>query len=290
MKTSIIIPAYNEEHSIGSFLEELQNWLSQDKASCEYEVIVVDDGSQDKTAKVVGRIMGIKLICHQFNKGYGAALKTGLRNASGEIVVTMDADGQHNPKDIGRLLQALGEYDMVVGARTQGHQTPLWRMPGKWVLSCLANYLAEEKIPDLNCGFRAIKRGTVIKYLHLCPNGFSLSTTLTLAFFCEGYRVKYVPITVNKRNPISKSTVNIRTGLETFLLMLRIITLFGPLKLFLPISFLFALLGLTWGSHYVILGRGLSVASLLLILIGILLFFFGLLADQIAALRREKYE
>jgi hypothetical protein len=201
----------------------------------------------------------------------------------------MDSDGQHNPKDIGRLLQDIEKYEMIVGARSQGSQSPLWRLPGKWILSRLVNYLVNEKIPDFNCGFRAAKRNILIKYLHLCPDGFSFSTTLTLAFFCQGRQVKFVPIKVNRRT-ISRSIVNMWTGLETLLLVMRLIALFGPLKLFLPTSFLFVLLGVIWGGRYVILGKGLSVAGLLFLLTGIMLFFFGLLTDQIAALRRERYE
>ncbi|MFQ5857814.1 MAG: glycosyltransferase family 2 protein [Anaerolineae bacterium] len=289
MNVSIVIPAYNEEQSIGPLLKELHDCLSRDVPDLDYEVVVVDDGSQDKTGEVVSEIPGVRLIRHRINMGYGAALKSGIRGSSGEIIVTIDADGQHNPKDIGRLLQTIGGHDIVIGARTQ-HQNPLWRRPGKWLLGWLANYLAGEKIPDLNCGLRAVNREVVTKYLHLCPNRFSFSTTLTVALSCGGYRVGYVPIDVNRRSPRTRSTVNIRTGLETLLLMVRLIALFGPLKLFLPLSFVFILFGVVWGGHYVILGKGLSIAGLFFFLAGILLFFFGVLTDQIAALRKEKYE
>lgn len=290
LRVSIVIPAYNEEHSLGTLLAEVTDHLAADASGRDYEVIVVDDGSGDRTAEIAAGAPGTKLIRHRFNKGYGAALKTGIRQASGDVVVTMDADGQHHPSDIPALLDALGDYDMVAGARTERRSSPLWRRPGKRLLGWLANYLAEQRIPDLNCGLRVVKKDVVTKYLHLCPNGFSFSTTIQLALLCAGYRVKYLPITASKRDPLSKSAVTVRAGLDTLLLTVRIISLFGPLKLFLPMSVACMIGGVLWASRYLLLGRGLSVSALLLILTSILLFFFGLLADQIAALRKERYE
>lgn len=287
MRLSIIVPAYNEQDNLPPFLTELQSYLCHHRP--EHEIVVVNDGSTDRTAEVLGSFPGIRVVHHIRNKGYGAALKTGIRQAAGELVLTMDSDGQHNPQDIALLLAQIDRYDMVVGERTQTFHSPLWRMPGKWFLGWLANYLTKQKIPDLNSGLRLFKRELILKYLHLCPDGFSFSTTSTLVFFNRGYSVKYVPITVNKRKE-GKSTITVKTGFETLMLILRIIMLLDPLRLFLPVSFASGLLGVVWGIYYLWLGHGLSMTSLLLLITALLLFFFGLLADQIAALRKERYE
>lgn len=290
MKISIVIPAYNEENTIRAVLEELLSWVNERHNQDEIEVIVVDDGSSDRTPKLLDEISAIKAIHHPVNRGYGAALKTGILKATGDVVVTMDSDGQHSPKDVVRLLEELEGCDLVTGIRVGGHKSPLWRIPGKWLLNRLVSYLAGAKIPDFNCGLRAFRRETALKYLHLCPRGFSFSTTILLAFLCQDHLVKFVPITVDARSPKSHSRVTVRTGFQTILLVLRLISLFAPLKLFLPTSGLFMILGLVWGSVYVFSRRGLSMASLLFLLAGILVFFFGLLIDQIAAMRRERYE
>ena len=279
MKLSIVIPVYNEEKTICAVLEELLDWLSQSDCKGGNEVIVVDDGSCDQTPRLLDGISKIKVIRHPLNKGYGAALKTGIRRASGDVIVTMDSDGQHHPEDIVRLLEALEGYDLVTGVRIGGHQSPLWRMPGKWLLNRLVCYLASVKVLDFNCGFRALNKDKVLSYLHLCPQGFSFSTTILLAFLCQGHTVRFLPLTVGRRSRESYSTVTMRTGLETILLVLRLISLFAPLKLFLPISTVFVIFGLVWGSLFISSGRGLSVASLLFLLTGILIFFFGMLID-----------
>ncbi len=287
MRLSVVVPAYNEQENIVPFLNGLKAHLA--RIEPDHEIIIVNDGSSDRTGTLMETISGIRGIHHTKNRGYGAALKTGIKNALGRLVLTIDSDGQHHPQEVGRLLAEADRYDMVVGERTQLLHSSLWRMPGKWFLGWLANYLSRQKIPDLNSGLRIFKRELILKYLHLCPDGFSISTTSTLVFFNRGYSVKYVPITVNKRLD-GKSTVSVKTGLETILLILRIIMLFEPLRLFLPLSIICAMLGVSWGIRYLLIGQGLSIGALLLILTGIVLFFFGLLADQIAALRKERYE
>jgi glycosyltransferase involved in cell wall biosynthesis len=250
-------------------------------------IIVVDDGSSDDTASIA-ESTGVRVIQHKRNKGYGASLKTGIRAARTEFVLTMDSDGQHQAEDIGRLWEKAGHSDMVVGQRTSLIHSPLWRMPGKWLLSFMANYLTRQHIPDLNSGFRLMRREVVMKYMHLCPPGFSFSKTITMAFFNRGYNVAYVPIDVKKR--VGASTVSLATGLETIILILRIATLFDPLRIFIPISIFTASVGILWGIPYTLSGRGISVGSMLAIVTALLMFSLGLICDQISQLRLERYE
>jgi len=278
---SVIIAAYNEEAAIGDVLQALQTHFN------EQEIIVVDDGSTDHTAEIA-ESAGVKVIRHPYNKGYGAALKTGIRAASGDVILTIDADGQHNANDLLELLPYIERFDMVVGQRVQRFHSQLWRMPGKWLLTRLAEYLVGRKIPDLNSGMRALRREVILKYLHLCPDGFSFSTTSTLILLNRGYSVKYVPIHVNIRE--GKSTVSVATGFDTILLVLRVMTLFEPLRLFIPVSLVLFTFGIVWGLPYLWQSRGVSVGALLFVLIGVQIFFFGLLTDQISQLRKERFE
>ncbi len=280
---TVIIPAFNEAPALKSVLQGIQT----PDFGFVREIIVVDDGSSDETASVA-RESGVRLIRHHKNMGYGAAIKTGVRAAQTEYVLTMDGDGQHRPEDVQRLWQTAEDHDMVVGQRSGLRQSPLWRMPGKWFLWAMANYLARFRIPDLNSGLRLIRRDVALKYLHLCPSGFSLSTTITMALLSRGYRVVYVPIEVRKR--VGKSSVSIRSGLDTIILILRITSLFDPLRVFIPASLLSGTVGILWGLPYALAGRGVSVGALLAIVTAILLFGLGLLCDQISQLRLERFE
>ena len=282
---SIIIPAYNVQASIGVVLDGLREW--RDRA----EIIVVSDGSTDQTAAVAERA-GVRVIRHRINKGYGAALKTGIRAAQGDVIVMMDADGEHSAAHIQSLLDALGDNDMVVGARGKGSHAPLVRRPGKWVLSKVANYLAQTEIPDLNSGLRAFRKEVAQLFLHILPNGFSFTTTLTLALFKEGYNIAYVPITTTPRFG-SRSTVNpIRDGLNTIMLIIRIIALFDPLRVFVPTSALLFGIGVVYWILDIVLRQRLNIPSgaIVVILASVIIFMFGILADQVSAIRREKYE
>ena len=250
------------------------------------EIIVVNDGSTDKTSTIVRQFDGT-LIEHSTNKGYGASLKTGIKSAKADLICIMDADGQHRVEDLQRMLSEFksGCYDMLTGARDTNSHFPFFRRPGKKLLMIIANYLAERKIPDLNSGLRIFKKDIMLKYMHILPNGFSFSTTSTLAFMQEGFEVGYTPITVNKR--AGKSTVSVQTGLSTIMLILRLITLFQPLKVFLPTSVIIGGLGFIYLLVELILSANISDTSVLLILVGLLIFFFGLMADQMAHIRRE---
>nr|WP_320161275.1 glycosyltransferase family 2 protein [uncultured Methanoregula sp.] len=283
-KYTVVIPAYNEDRTIGLIIDQI-NSVCPD---CIDSIIVVDDGSTDKTAEVA-RAAGAFVIKHRFNIGYGASLKTGIRNAKSPYIIIMDADGQHDPADLPKFLQLADENDMVVGVRKGLFHSPLWRTPGKWFINWLANYLSKTKIPDLTCGFRLFRKEVIIKYLHLCPDGFSFSTTSTLVLINRRYNITFIPINARKRRE-NQSSVTVKTGFDTILLILRLIMLFNPLRIFLPISFLCLIGGFVLGVYYFIHGSGVVGTALILIMTGILLFFFGLLADQITELRKERFE
>ncbi len=283
---SIVIPTYNEQAVISDVIAGLKEELKNENC----EIIVVDDGSFDNTFEIAARL-GVQVVRHEFNKGYGAALKTGVRDALGEIVLFFDGDGQHDARDVVRLLEHFPEYDMVVGARTKNSSyKPLLRRPGKRILSVFANFLAGTKIPDLNSGLRAFKKDILLKYMHLLPSGFSFSTTSTFAFLKSNRRIKYVPIATRKR--IGKSSVKqFRHGSQTIMLMLRLIVLFEPLKVFLPTSFLLFALGCaSMVQNLIVTPFGIADATILLLISSLLIFFFGLLTDQVSAMRREKHE
>jgi len=283
-RVSIVIPAYNEEDGIRSTLDKLL--LVNQKRG--WEIIVVNDGSTDNTRDIIENIKGINVINHPYNRGYGSALKTGIRKAKGDLVVFFDGDGQHNPEEIEKLLNNFKNYDMLVGERGKDSHKDWIRKPGKWILSKVANYLTGRKIPDLNSGFRLVKKDIIKSLIHLFPDGFSFSTTATIAFMNMGYNVGYFPINANKR--IGKSTVKqLKHGPGVLLLILRLIVLFNPLKVFLPASFFTLLLGIIYEIIYgIILAPGIKLlpASVLIILSGILIFFFGLVVDQVSEMRK----
>lgn len=277
---SILIPAYNEEQTIGGIIRDLQSLKPLS------EILIIDDGSSDSTARIA-ESFNAKVIRHPVNRGYGAALKTGFRNAAGDYVVIMDADGQHNVKDINRLLEFIGPYDMVVGARTKKSKITLNRRLAQFVMKKTAHYLSGEEIPDLNSGFRVIKKKPVLENISILPNGFSFTTTITLAMLMSGYALKYVPIETEVRSNKSKSKIRpVSDGLNFILLIVRTISLFNPLKVFLPIAATFMVIGLLDLLYEIIVNFNVSSASILLIISSIVIFFFGILADQISALRR----
>jgi glycosyltransferase involved in cell wall biosynthesis len=283
---SIIIPAYNEQDGIGATLAA----LLAARPEGVVEIIVIDDGSTDRTAAIAHE-SGVRVVRHPNNRGYGASLKTGIRSATGDYVLTMDADGQHRMEDVASLCAAVRQTDppeCVIGRRQQLLHSPLWRMPGKWFLGRLAQTLIQRQIPDLNSGLRIIRREVALRYARICPNGFSFSTTITMALMSRGYGVSFLPIRVEKR--VGKSTVSARTGLQTILLVIRLATLFNPLRIFLPASAACVIGGAAWAVPYLLDGHGLTVASMLAILTGVLLFALGLICDQVAQLRLERYE
>ena len=285
-RISIVIPAHNEESAIGDVLARLYAELPPGVT----EVIVVDDGSTDRTAELAERA-GARVLRHPQNRGYGASLKTGIRQAEGDYVLTMDADGQHRLEDVAKLCVAVREGhapDCVIGHRTALVHSPLWRMPGKWFLTRMARILTQRKIPDLNSGLRIVRRDVLLKYIHLCPAGYSFSTTITMTMLSRNYAVSFVPITVSPR--IGKSLVNVRAGFQTIMLVLRLATLFNPLRVFLPLSLFLIVGGVAWTIPYTLSGHGITIAAMLLIVTGVVLFGLGLICDQVAQLRLERYE
>ena len=277
-RISVVIPAYNEEKSIANVINDVN------KLSIVDEIIVVDDGSTDAT-KSKAIESGAKVISHAENCGYGASLKSGIINSKNEIIALIDADGQHNPEDLARMYEHIADHDMISGMRQKGPHSPLWRQPGKRFISMLANYLAGHKIPDLNCGFRLVKRSLILPYLNVFPNKFSFSTTSTVFFIKDGFRVKFVPIKARMR--IGESTLRIRHGFDTIILVLRMITLFEPLKIFLPVSASIFTFGLIWALDEAIRVGNFGATSLFLGITSLLFFFFGLISDQIATIRKE---
>ncbi len=287
---TIIIPVFNEELALPGTLENLIPFAKKN----EWEILIVNDGSNDNTKEVLKRYNdSIKVIHHPYNKGYGAALKTGIRNSTPDIVCFYDSDGQHNPEDILKLLQDFDNYDMIVGQRSKDSHQEWIRRPGKWILSKAANFLTGKKIPDLNSGLRIVKRNVILKLLHLFPDGFSFSTTSTIAFMNMGLSIGYIPIKTNKR--IGKSSVRqLKHGSNVLLLILRLIVLFNPLKVFVPISALIFIAGLIYeviqGIFLMTAGQERLVpGAFFLMLTGILIFFFGLLVDQVSEMRKHQF-
>ncbi len=230
-------------------------------------------------------------IHHQQNRGYGAALKTGIRAAKTEYVLMCDADGQHRMEDIRKVMESGDGYDMVVGIRGEGSHAPLTRRPGKFILRHFANWLAGEKLPDFNSGLRIFRRKVIARYMHLASDKFSFSTTSSFAMLKTGQRIKYVPIIVEQR--IGKSTVRqLRHGTDTLMLMLRLTMLYDPLKVFLHIAGIFFLLALASIGRDIHFYQKLKLSqtSLLLLITMILVVLFGLVCDQVSAMRREMHE
>jgi glycosyltransferase involved in cell wall biosynthesis len=282
---TIIIPAYNEEKAIEDTLKKLVPPAEKNG----WEIIVINDGSTDKTLRTLEKFDIIKVISHKMNRGYGASLKTGLANSGTDLVAFYDADGQHNPEELEKLWNAWADQDMIVGQRVKGSHFSISRAPGKWILGKTANFLAGRKIPDLNSGLRIVNREVINKYIQLFPDGFSFSTTSTIAFLGDKRQVDYIPIQTSKR--IGKSNVNqIKDGFNTMLLILRLIVLFNPLKVFIPVSFFLIFISLIyeffWGYVFSPHLR-LLPGALLTFLTGVIIFFFALIMDQISQIRRN---
>ena len=277
--TSIVIPAFNEAASIGPLVTDL--WA----AAPWQEILVVDDGSTDDTAARAAAA-GARVVAHPYNKGNGAAVKTGLRQAAGTYVLVMDADGQHRADDAVRLVSHLGTYDLVVGARSSRTQASAARRIGNAALNRIASYLTERPIPDLTSGFRAARREYLVEFLHLLPNGFSTPTTTTLAFLKAGYSVRFEPVEAASRVGTSKVRLG-SDGVRFFLILLKVITIFSPLRIFLPVSAGAFAVGAAYAVWTIFTQSHVTNSSVLLILLSVVIFLVGLISEQISALRFE---
>jgi glycosyltransferase involved in cell wall biosynthesis len=277
--TTVIVPAFNEGPSIGPLVSQL-------RAAADWrEVLVVDDGSTDETAALAAAA-GARVVRHPYNKGNGAAVKTGIRHAVGTFVLIIDGDGQHPPADALRLVGQLDTYDLVIGARSSHTQATAFRRIGNAMLNWTASYLTERPIPDLTSGFRAARRSCLLEFLHLLPNGFSTPTTTTLAFVKAGYNVHFEPIDAAQRQGHSKIRLGV-DGVKFFLILLKVITIFSPLRIFLPISLAAFAVGAAYAVWTVCTQSHVTNSSVLLIVLSVVIFLVGLVSEQIASLRFE---
>lgn len=277
-KVSIILPAKNEADSLRSLLPKIQESMP------DVELIVVNDGSTDDTAAIC-RQYGTKLIAHPYGMGNGAAVKSGARAAQGEILVFMDADGQHQPRDIPLLLEKLNHgYDMIVGARSRRSQAGAHRAVANGFYNRLASWMVGQKVDDLTSGFRAVRAEKFRKFLYMLPNGFSYPTTITMSFFRAGYAVGYVPIHAPKRIGNSSHMRIVRDGVRFLLIIFKIGTLYSPLKLFFPISMLFFLLGCGNYIYTFLAVHRFTNMSALFLITAMVVFLIGLVSEQITML------
>jgi glycosyltransferase involved in cell wall biosynthesis len=276
---SVVIPAYNEDQSIAAVVSALA------AAAPWREIIVVDDGSSDQTG-TRAKEAGACVVRHPYNKGNGAAVKSGIRRASGDFVLILDGDGQHRAADAQRLVARLGEYDLVIGARSAATQATQARRLGNAVLNRFAGYLTERHIPDLTSGFRAARREYLLEFLHLLPNGFSTPTTTTLAFIKGGYNVAFEPTAASTREGNSKIKLA-RDGTRFFMIILKIVTLFSPLRVFLPVALLSFTVGVGYAIWTIATQSHVTNSSVLLIVLAVMVFLVGLVSEQISALRFE---
>ena len=276
---SIVIPAFNEGPSIAAVVSAMA------AAARWREIIVVDDGSADDTG-ARAREAGARVVSHPYNKGNGAAVKSGIRAASGDFVLILDGDGQHRAADACRLVSRLGDFDLVVGARSGSTQATAARRLGNNALNGLASHLTGRAIPDLTSGFRAARREYLLEFLHLLPNGFSTPTTTTLAFIKAGYNVAFEPTDAAARLGESKIRLA-HDGARFVMIILKIVTLFSPLRVFLPIAVVSFTLGAGYAVWTIATQRHVTNSSVLLIVLAVMVFLVGLVSEQISALRFE---
>jgi glycosyltransferase involved in cell wall biosynthesis len=281
LSTSIIIPACNEAPTIGKLIVRIR------ELHPAAEIIVIDDGSSDRTAEIA-RDAGADVYRHPYNIGNGAAIKSGIRAATGDILVFMDADGQHHPEDIARFLERFPEYDMVVGTRSLRSQSSMLRAIGNAIYNRFASYAANFTIKDLTSGFRAIKADIARNFLYLLPNTYSYPTTLTLGVLRTGRSVKYLPITASKRAKGSSRVKLVQDGIRFFMIITRIATLYSPMRVFLPVSFIMFLLGLIRYIYtFAAEGRFTNMSALLFVS-SVIIFMMSLISEQITQMRFER--
>ncbi|MCB0378299.1 MAG: glycosyltransferase family 2 protein [Bdellovibrionales bacterium] len=282
---TVVIPAYNEEEGIQNTLETLK------KAFPEIQVIVVNDGSKDRTFEIASSVPGVQVLNHELNRGYGAALKTGMRRAETPVIAWYDADGQHRTEDLQKILEPIlnKQLDVAIGARGKGSAFVAKRVPGKILLRFISQLIARRKIPDLNCGLRAFRRDVIIPYLPLLPNGFSASATTTLLMLKRGYHTRFIPVHADPR--VGTSTVKMSDGLRTMMILYRILILFDSFLLFFVVAMLQVLPALAYSIYKAYQdGLGFPVLGATILTSGLITLGLGVLSQQINEIRQERLE
>jgi glycosyltransferase involved in cell wall biosynthesis len=288
-RISVIIPALNEGLAIGNVVKQIRAVVQQ--LDENHEIIVIDDGSTDDTAGQA-REAGAVVIQHPYNIGNGASVKSGFRRARGQILVTIDGDGQHDPNDIPRLVKRIGPYDMVVGSRNRESDTAAHRDVANMVFNSLASYVSERKIEDLTSGFRAFKAHIARQFVYLLPNKFSYPSTITLSVVRAGYSLGYESIKFAGRDKKTKSKIKpLQDGLRFLMIILKIAVFYAPLKIFVPLSIIIFLLGVSYGLMRIfVLNAPYGQTSALLMSTAVLTFLVGLVSEHIAQLRFDRSE
>ncbi len=287
---SIIIPAYNEAENLGHFLPEWAQYASRSG----YQLIIINDGSSDGTAAVLEKYRSnrsLRIIDHKVRRGYGGAIKSGIKRAETEFAVTFDADGQHQPPAIDQLIKAMKESgaDMVIGQRSNLSEGGLYRSLGRNLIRWVAGLLLPVKIRDLNSGLKLFRVDPAKKYIRICPDSMAFSDVITLAFISQGDLVRETPIVINQRRG-GDSKITTYTALETLWSIINITLLFKPMGVFLPLAVAFFILGFLWAIPFALQGRGVSVFAALLFLAGLFMFFFGMIAEQLSILIKSRLD
>lgn len=284
LSLTVIVPAHDEDEALPRVLPPL---VEQCRAH-GWHLVVVDDGSTDRTPEILRDVdgPGLTVVRNKVRRGYGGAIKAGVRAASTDLVVTMDADGQHRVPDLERLLARLTEADadMVIGARADA-RSGAYRGVGRWVIRWIVRLLLPLSVRDLNSGMKLYRRDLAVRYFALCPDTMAYSDTIALVFLHFRHRVVEIPIEVEARRS-GRSGVTTLTAFETVLAVLHIVMLLGPMRIFLPLAGASILSGLLWGLPFVLQGRGISVGAMLALITGLILFALGLLAEQLAQIRK----
>lgn len=284
-RLTVAVPAFNEADHLPTLLRTLLDRYGDDPG---IELLVVDDGSSDGTAAVARSFSGVRVVEHPYNQGNGAAVKSALRAARGEVMVIIDADGQHPPELIDHLVGMVGKYDLVVGARTSESDATAFRNFGNRWLARFASYLVSFPIPDLTSGFRAFKRPMMLQFYHLFPQGFSFPSTSTLSFIVSGYSVHFEPIVAARRQGGVSKIRPFKDGLRFMKLSLRLALLFHPSRFFLPLAGLLAVLGVAWGGYNMAVRHlGISPGALLLVMMAMMVLLMGVLAEQQSQILRQ---
>ncbi len=280
-KVSVIIPAFNEAPSIGDVV------LTIKRLYPDFEIIVINDGSNDNTADIA-KHAGANVYSHPYNIGNGAAVKSGIRVASGDILVFMDGDGQHKPEDIAKLLQYISDFDMVVGERSIRGQASLDRAMGNKIYNRFASYVAKFPVKDLTSGFRAVKAKVANDFVHMLPNTYSYPSTLTLGVLRSGWSIKYLPIKVDKRKEGNSNVNMFRDGVRFFMIITKICTLYSPMRVFLPVSFSMFMIGFVYYIFTLIAQNRFTNMSALLFTTSVIVFMMGLVSEQVCQMRFDR--